>query len=110
MPNPVMELVGGKYVISDGTRTIDVVPMPAFDHAADMLIAYLPHEKMVVNADVYEPPMKGGRVPRFNEGMRMLLDTEERFGMDVSWEVGVHSGMGPHDELVKIAAQAGAKN
>jgi glyoxylase-like metal-dependent hydrolase (beta-lactamase superfamily II) len=110
MPNPLMELVGGKYVISDGTRTIDIVPMPAFDHAADMVIAYLPHEKMVVNADVYEPPVKGGRVPRFNEGMRVLLDTERQFGMDVSWEVGVHSGMGPHDELVKIAAQATAKN
>jgi hypothetical protein len=31
-------------------------------------------------------------------------------GMDVSWEVGVHGGMGPHDELLKIAGQAFKKS
>jgi len=57
---------------------------------------------MVVNSDIYEPPAKGGRLPRLNEGMRVLLETEQRLGLDVSWVIGLHSGIGPHDELVKI--------
>ena len=105
LPNPVMELVGGKYVISDGTRTLDVYPVPPFDHTADMVIAYLPHEKMVINADIYEPPQKGARPPKPNEGLRVLLETVQKLGLDVSWDVGLHSGIGPHDELVKVVGQ-----
>lgn len=105
MPKPMMELVGGKYVISDGTRTLDVYPLPAFDHAADMLIVYLPHERMVVNADTYEPQVKGGRPPRLDDGVRVLLETEQRLGLDVSWDIGLHSGIGPHDDLVKLVGQ-----
>jgi hypothetical protein len=108
LPNPVMELVGGKYVISDGTRTLDLYPLPPFDHAADMLIVYLPREKMVINADIYEPPQKGARPPRPDEGMRVLLETVQKLGLDVSWDVGLHSGIGPHDDFVKIAGQPAA--
>jgi len=39
-------------------------------------LSYLPDERMVVNADIYEPPAKGGRLPRLNEGIRVLLETE----------------------------------
>jgi glyoxylase-like metal-dependent hydrolase (beta-lactamase superfamily II) len=105
LPNPVMELVNGKYVISDGTREIDVYPMPAFEHVATMVIAYLPRERMVVNADVYTPPAKGAPLPRSNEGSRVLLETIQRLGLDVSVHVGLHGGVGPHDDLVKIVGQ-----
>jgi hypothetical protein len=64
---------------------------------------------MVVNADIYEPPARGGRLPRLNEGMRVLQETEQRLGLDISWAVGLHSGIRPHDELVKIVGQP-AKN
>jgi len=105
LPHPVMELVGGKYVISDGTRTLDVYTLPPYDHAADMMVAYLPHEKMLINADIYEPPQKGGRPPKPSEGTRVLLETIQRLGLDVSWDVGLHSGVGPHEDLVKLMGQ-----
>jgi glyoxylase-like metal-dependent hydrolase (beta-lactamase superfamily II) len=106
LPKPVMELVGGKYVISDGKRSLEVYSLPPSEHTAEMLIAYLPNEKMVINADIYEPPQKGARPPRPNEGMRVLLETVQKLGLDVSWDVGLHSGVGPHDDLVKIVGQA----
>jgi glyoxylase-like metal-dependent hydrolase (beta-lactamase superfamily II) len=105
LPNPVMELVGGKYVISDGTRTLDVYALPPYDHAADMMVVYLPHEKMLINADIYEPPQKGGRPPKPSEGTRVLLETIDRLGLDVSWDVGLHSGVGPHEDFVKLRGQ-----
>ena len=39
MRDPVLEYVNQKYVISDGTRTLDVYPVPAFDHASKDEIA-----------------------------------------------------------------------
>ena len=105
LPNPVMELVSGKYVISDGTRTVDIYTLPPYDHAADMMVVYLPHEKMLINADIYEPPQKGGRPPKPSEGTRVLLETIDRLGLDVSWDVGLHSGVGPHEDFVKLRGQ-----
>jgi glyoxylase-like metal-dependent hydrolase (beta-lactamase superfamily II) len=105
LPNPVLETVNDKYVISDGTHELDVYPLPAFDHVAEMVIVYLPRERMVVNADIYEPPTKGARLPGPNDGMRVLLATIQRLGLDVSWDIGLHSGIGPHDDFVKIVGQ-----
>jgi glyoxylase-like metal-dependent hydrolase (beta-lactamase superfamily II) len=105
LANPFLEFVNGKYVISDGTRTLDVYPLPPFEHTADMMIAYLPRERMIVSADIYEPAPKGAPLPRPNQGMRVLLETIQRLGLDVSWEVGLHSGVGPHEDLVKIVGQ-----
>ncbi len=105
LPNPVLELVGGKYVISDGARTLDLYPVPPFGHVTTMVIAYLPRERMVINADMYTPPEKGKPLPKPNEDTRALLETIQRLGLDVSTHVGLHGGVGPHDDLVKIVAQ-----
>ena len=108
LPNPVMELVNGKYVISDGARTLDVYVVPPFGHTADMVIAYLPRERMVINADMYTPPEKGKPLPKPNEDTRALLETIQRLGLDVSTHVGLHGGVGPEDDLVKIVGQSAA--
>jgi glyoxylase-like metal-dependent hydrolase (beta-lactamase superfamily II) len=108
LPNPLMELVNGKYVISDGTRTLEIHPVPPFGHTTDMLIAYLPHVRMVINADMYTPPEKGKPLPKPNEDSRALLETIQRLGLDVSTHVGLHGGIGPEDDLVKIVGQSAA--
>ena len=41
-----------KYVISDGVRTLDLYPMQGLNHAAGMLLVYLPKEKILLNADL----------------------------------------------------------
>jgi len=105
--NGVLELVNQKYVISDGTRNLDMYVVPPFDHAATMLIAYLPHERIVVNADMYTPPEKGAPLPKPSESTRALLETIQRWGLDVATHVGLHGGIGPHDDLVKIVGPLG---
>ena len=105
LAKPYLEWVNGKYVISDWTRTLDVYPLPPFEHAADMMIAYLPRERMVVNGDVYTPPAKGAPLPKPNDGSRVLLETIQRLGLDVSTHVGLHGGVGPEEDLVKIVGQ-----
>jgi hypothetical protein len=106
LPDPALELVNEKYVMSDGTQELDLYSIPPFDHAAMMVIAYLPRQRMVVNADMYEPPPKGAPLPRPSIGARVLLDAIQRLRLDVAWDIGLHSGIGSHDELVKIVGQS----
>ena len=103
--NPVLELVNQKYVVSDGTRTLDVYPVPAFDHAATMVIAYLPRERLIVNADMYTPPKPGTPLPKPSASARTLLQTIQRNGLDVARHVGLHGGVGSQDDLIKIVGQ-----
>jgi glyoxylase-like metal-dependent hydrolase (beta-lactamase superfamily II) len=44
-----MERVNQKYVLSDGTRTLELHPVQGSTHIGPMLIAYLPKEKILVN-------------------------------------------------------------
>jgi len=56
---------------------------------------------------MYTPPKKGAQLPRPNESIRMLMQTIQGFGLDVAQHVGLHGGIGPHEDLVKIVGQGG---
>ena len=66
-----------------------------------MVIAYLPRERLVVNADMYTPPKQGAPLPKPNESTRTLLQTIQRLGLDVAQHVGLHGGVGPHEDLIR---------
>ena len=106
----IIESVNQKFVISDGTRTLDVYAVAPFDHATTMVIAYLPREQIVVNADMYRPPDQGSRMPRASAGMRALLQTIEQNGLDVARHVGLHGGIGPHADLVNVVGSSATTN
>jgi glyoxylase-like metal-dependent hydrolase (beta-lactamase superfamily II) len=110
-PHPLLGLVHDRYIISDGTQEIDVYPLPAFNHVENMTVAYLPRQKMVINGDVYAPPAEGGPLPtKAGPGQRILLETIQRLGLDVTTHVGLHGGFGSEDDLVKIVGQSAAAN
>jgi glyoxylase-like metal-dependent hydrolase (beta-lactamase superfamily II) len=104
-PDPILGLVNDKYVISDGGQELDVYPLPAFDHVKTMEIAYVRRGGIVINGDVYTPPAKGAPVPKPSIGARVLFETIQRLGLDVSTHVGLHGGIGPEEDLVKIVGQ-----
>ena len=104
-PRELLGLVTDEYVISDKGQELDVYPMPSFEHVSSMLVAYLPREKMIINADVYEPPAPGKPLPRASAGARMLYETIQRLGLDVKTQVGIHGGVGSEDDFTKIVTQ-----
>jgi len=73
-PAPI-DVVGKKYVITDGARELQVLQVrdvayelgdPSYrqgNHSADMLMVYLPKEKVLFNADLYTPPAQGAQPP-----------------------------------------------
>src|SRR5882762_8112861 len=52
---PVVEAVGEKRVLTDGTHVIELYHLQNFGHHDGMLIAYLPKEKVLLEADGYNP-------------------------------------------------------
>ena len=52
------EKVGQKYVLTDGTKVMEIYNVQGLAHAQGMLMAYLPKEKIVVEADLFTPPAR----------------------------------------------------
>ena len=52
----VVETVSDKRVLKDSTRTVEIYHMAGNAHSATMLMVYFPVERLIVEADVYNPP------------------------------------------------------
>ena len=59
---PLIEILTGKKVFSDGERTVELYNLGPGPHAEEMIIAYLPQEKIVFVSDLCMPRIKG-RIP-----------------------------------------------
>jgi glyoxylase-like metal-dependent hydrolase (beta-lactamase superfamily II) len=102
----VYETVNQKYVLSDGVRTLDLYPVQGLNHNATMLIAYFPKEKILVNADMYNPPAPGAPpVTAATPNMRTLNQNIQRLKLDVVQHVGIHGNVGPSDAFLKLVSQ-----
>jgi glyoxylase-like metal-dependent hydrolase (beta-lactamase superfamily II) len=53
---PTVEAVLDKRVLTDGTQTLELYKIQGSNHADAMLIAYLPSDKLLVEADMWNPP------------------------------------------------------
>jgi hypothetical protein len=95
-----------KFTITDGMRSLDVYPVHGLAHSADMLIVYLPAEKMLVNADLYAAPAPGDPPPVPDASMRTLFDNIQRLSLDVAQHVGIHGAPGTHSDFLKTLATA----
>jgi glyoxylase-like metal-dependent hydrolase (beta-lactamase superfamily II) len=98
----VFETVNQKYVLSDGVRTLDVYPVQGLGHASTMLVAYLPQQKILVNADLYSPPAPGAPPPAVTPNMTTLNQNIQRLRLDVAQHVPIHGRVGTNDEFVTI--------
>jgi hypothetical protein len=108
----------GKYVVTDGSRLMEIFHVqdmayelgdPSYsqgNHSADMLMAYLPKEKILINADLYSPPDPGAAPPAPNAAMRTLYQNILKLKLDVDKHVPIHGHVGTNDEFVKIVAKA----
>ena len=99
---PAIEPVNQKYVLSDGVRTMDILPVQGLNHNSNMLIVYLPAEKILVNADLYGPPAAGAAAPAVNANMTALRQNIQRLKLDVAQHVPIHGNPGTHQQFMTI--------
>ena len=103
----VFETVNQTYVLSDGVRTLDIHLVQGLGHAQGMLLAYLPKEKILVNADLYSPPAQGTQPPTTPTAASVALNNNiRRLGLTVSQHVPIHGRVGTQEEFAKIVGQA----
>jgi glyoxylase-like metal-dependent hydrolase (beta-lactamase superfamily II) len=108
---PTIEAVQQRYALSDGRRTIELYPVVNLGHAGTMLIAYLPTEKILINADMYSPPAQGAQVaPAAVPGMIALNRNIQRLKLDVAQHVPIHGQPGTHEQFMRMVAAAGSSN
>jgi glyoxylase-like metal-dependent hydrolase (beta-lactamase superfamily II) len=96
------ETVVEKYTLSDGTRTMDVHHIQGLNHVEGMLIAFLPKEKIVVEADMYTPAAAGAPPAPPTAAAKTFLNNVRRLKLDVSTIVPIHGPVIPWSDFVKI--------
>jgi glyoxylase-like metal-dependent hydrolase (beta-lactamase superfamily II) len=83
---------GDKRVFSDATRTFEIHVVKGLPHADGNVIGYLPKEKILVYADMFNLPNPVGSVPNPPVvGSGVFLDNIERLKLDVDRIMSVHS-------------------
>jgi glyoxylase-like metal-dependent hydrolase (beta-lactamase superfamily II) len=110
-PMDRFETVTRKFTLSDGNRTMEVHALQGVNHAEFMLIAYLPAEKILVNADLYSPPAPGAQPPASpTAGMLTLYRNMERLKLDVTQHVPIHGRVGANEEFLRIVRRPNPLN
>ena len=88
---PIVEGVGDKRVLTDGTHTVELYRLQNFGHHDAMLIAYLPKEKIVIEADGYNPQPTTATPPNPPSPYTVsLVDNIRRLKLDVQRIVPIH--------------------
>jgi len=103
-----------KYVIADGERLLEIFHVqdmayeledPSYaqgNTSADMLMVYLPREKILINADLYSPPAEGAPKPTATPAMWTLYQNMRKQKLDVARHVPLHGRVGTNEEFLKI--------
>ena len=103
----MLETVEGDevYELSDGDRTLQLYRVGDNPHCDAMLVAYLPRERILVQADMYIPGIGG---PFAATAAALLQSVRER-ELNVRSIVPIHGAVAPLSELEEaVEAQAAA--
>jgi glyoxylase-like metal-dependent hydrolase (beta-lactamase superfamily II) len=93
------ETVRENYVLSDGSRNMHMSYVQPLAHVEGMLMVYLPKEKMVIEADLYDSsPGNRAATPE----NRTLFNHVQRLGLDVATIVPIHGRPVPWNDFVKL--------
>ena len=88
---PVVEALGDKKVLTDGTRTVELHHLKNFLHHDGMVVAYFPKEKVLLEADGYNPQAAAATPPNpASPYVAGLYDNIQRLKLDVDRIVPVH--------------------
>ena len=87
-----IETVGDKKVLTDGNHVIELHRMLNSNHNEGLLVAYLPKEKILVEADGFNPPAQANAPPAtpVNPNTVNLMENITRLKLDVETIIPVH--------------------
>jgi hypothetical protein len=101
----VIEGIGDKRVLTDGSRTLELYHLRGNLHEDTLLVAYLPKEKLLIQADAFHPRPGAAPLASPSPFTVNLLENIRRLKLDVARLVHVHGGVDPFEALVKAAGR-----
>ncbi len=101
---PVFEGVVGSRTLSDGSRELVLYHYPGNMHNPGMLMAYLPREKILIEADSFSPSPNPKDVPTAIPNLVHFYQAVERLKLDVQVIAPMHGRLATLDEVRKVIA------
>lgn len=86
-----MEDVDEKYILGDGERFLEIFYVQGLGvHVEGMLMAYLPRERILIQADLYDPGLLPEDHPRPTQEERVLLRNARQNGLHPETVAPIH--------------------
>lgn len=95
---PTIEVFTGKRVFTDGKRTIELHDIGPTPHAKEILVAYLPNERVVFVSDLFSIPLEGP-VPPAGANVRQFAQKIKQLGLKVDRIAPGHGRIGTRKDL-----------
>ncbi|MEQ1759320.1 MAG: MBL fold metallo-hydrolase [Vicinamibacterales bacterium] len=105
-----VQSVKAKTVLTDGTRVIELHLLTGLEHTGDMLMVYLPKEKVLAEADAFTPPaqVNGAIAQAAVPFTRALYDNVKRLNLDVTTIAPFHGNR--KADLAEVGRLGGVAN
>src|SRR5262245_10010202 len=98
-----VEGVGVLRTLTDGARTVDIHQVADNNHHGGIIMLHLPKEKLLIEADVFNPPAANAPAPAgVNSNWVGLADNIKRLNLTVDQIVPLHSRIVSLTELNKL--------
>jgi glyoxylase-like metal-dependent hydrolase (beta-lactamase superfamily II) len=95
------EYIGEKRILKDSMNTVELYHLSGVAHSEDMIVAYLPKIKTVVEADAFNAPAANSPPPQTINGLERLFVSElDRLKLDYTTLIPVHQP-NPDREITK---------
>jgi len=98
----VYKTVDDKLVMSDGARSVEIHHVRGNDHAEDLIMVYLPGEKLLVEADAFTPGPPNSPPPAQADAFAVnLVENIERLKLPIDRILPMHGPIVPLQELYR---------
>ena len=101
---PVIETFTKKRVFTDGEMTVELHDIGPTSHVNEIVLAYLPKERLVFQGDLLIIPPRGEADPA-NALTVEFAKALEKLGLDAQTIVGVHGRVGTASDLKDAMAK-----
>ena len=98
--SPTIEVVANKKVLGDNAHPVELYEVGPGPHVDEMLVAYLPKDKILFVSDLFSIPPQGP-IPPGTPANRDFSDKLKKLGLDVQTIAPGHGRIGTIKELQK---------
>jgi glyoxylase-like metal-dependent hydrolase (beta-lactamase superfamily II) len=102
---PMIEAVKDKRVLTDGNQTLEVHLLRGNDHAEGLLVAYVPREKLLIQADTFVQRPGAPPLPAPSPYTVNLVENAERLKLNVERVVHIHGGADSWSAVLKTVGR-----